>query len=1044
MQVRSFRLVRRPKPAGAAPQLDDAQRRVVEHPGGPLLVRAGPGTGKTATLVEAVVDRIAGRGLAPEQVLVLTFSRKAAGELRERITARLDRTMQEPLALTFHSYAYALVRKAAVLNGEPPPRLLSGPEHLVEIRRLLEGEIEDGASYWPAALRPALGTRGFAEEVRDLMLRVTERDCTAADLALLGKEYGREEWTAVAGFMERYAGRFDVEWARAFDYASLVREAIALLDAPEPGGVGARERETRAAVFVDEYQDTDPAQEGLLYALAGQGRDLTVVGDPDQSIYGFRGADVSCIERFPEVFRTVDRRPAGVVDLRTCRRSGPTLLTASRRVASRLPGARSTHRMLTSARTEDPGSVAVSLLASREQEAANVADVLRRAHLVDGIAWQRMAVLVRSANLQAAPLQRALTAAGVPVVVAGDEVPLVHEPAVRPLLLALRAAVQPDALDEDAATELLCSPLGGADPLALRRLRRALRDVEHDAGGTRTVAELLPAALLDERERALVHPDARGPADRLAQLLAKTAQAVQSGSAEEALWELWSGSGLAQRWRDVSLRGGFRGQQADRDLDAACALFDAAARYTDRMPGGSPVGFLDDLVAQEIPGDTLGEQAPRADAVRLLTAHRSKGLEWELVVVAGVQEGIWPDTRLRGTLLGVEDFVEVAQGNEPLVPSIAAKLLEEERRLFYVATTRARSRLVVTAVLGGVDGDEQPARFLGDLGVEPEQAGVRMPRALTLPALVAELRATVADGTSSGGRRAVAAAHLARLAGDNVRGADPDEWYATTELSAQHPLYGEDDRITLSPSQVEGFGACGLRWLLERAVGAADVGAAQSVGNVVHALAALAPEPTGADLDDLQARLSEVFGQLDLGSRWFTRRRESDAAAMVERYVGWRGQNSRTLLAAEQPFDVRTGRLRLSGRVDRVERDEQGRAYVIDLKTGRSAPADDSIGRHPQLGVYQLAARLGAFAALGVEQPGGAALVQLGKGKTVKEQAQQALADDDDPGWVDDLVADVAARMSQARFVAQLNSHCGSCKVRSSCPLQDEGGQVHP
>ncbi|MBO0889654.1 MAG: ATP-dependent helicase, partial [Acidothermales bacterium] len=1020
-----------------------AQRRVVEHAGGPLLVRAGPGTGKTTTLVEAVVDRIANRGLTPEQVLVLTFSRKAAAELRERITARLDRTTAEPLALTFHSYAYALVRKAAIGNDEPPPRLLSGPEHLMEIRRLLAGEVEDGAREWPDSLRPALLTRGFAEEVRDLVLRVTERDYAAADLADVAAEYAREEWAAVAAFMERYAGRFDVEWFRAFDYASLVREATALLEDTDEKGAGAYERAHRAVVFVDEYQDTDPAQEGLLRALAGEGRDLVVVGDPDQSVYGFRGADVGCIERFPEVFRAVDRRPADVVDLRVCRRNGAELLAASRRVAARLPGGRSAHRLLEPG-VDQPGGVEVDLLASREQEAAHVADVLRRAHLVDGLPWGRMAVLVRAANLQAAPLHRALTAGGVPVSVAGDEVPLVLEPAVRPLLLALRATLRPDTLDEETVTELLCGPLGGADALALRRLRRALRDGERGARGTRTPGELLVAAVTDERELLLVPQHVRRPAERLGALLARAGKAVGSGSVEDALWELWSAAGLAQRWRDASLRGGFRGQQADRDLDAVCALFDSAARYADRMPGGSVEGFLDDITGQEIPGDSLAEQSPRTDAVRLLTAHRSKGLEWDLVVVAGVQDGIWPDTRLRGTLLGVEDFVEVAQGNRPLAVSIAAKLLAEERRLFYVAVTRARQRLVVTAVVGGAEGDEQPSRFLADLGVEPREPAASAYRSLTLPALVAHLRATVTDPAETEERRHAAAGHLARLAANGVRGADPDEWYATTQVSDDRPLFEPDDPVTLSPSQVEGFDACALRWLLERAVGAPDSGTAQNVGNVVHALAALVGEDGHADLDDLGARLSEVFGRLDFGSRWYARRREDDATAMVERFADWHERNPRDLVGVERDFDVTTGRVRLAGRVDRVERDDDGRAYVVDLKTGRSAPSDDTVARHPQLGVYQLAARLGAFAALGVDEPGGAALVQLGSGKKVKVQEQPPLGEDGEPGWADELVQGVASRMSAARFLARVNPRCGSCRVRSSCPLQDEGGEVRP
>src|ERR1700749_769040 len=144
-------------------------------PGGPLLVLAGPGTGKTTSIVETVVERITARQIDPERVLVLTFSRKAAQELRERITTRLHRPPRQPLALTFHSYAYALVRREFVLAGDAPPTLLSGPEQLLEVRRMLRAEGVSGATHWPGQLRPALATRGFATELRDFLLRAAER-----------------------------------------------------------------------------------------------------------------------------------------------------------------------------------------------------------------------------------------------------------------------------------------------------------------------------------------------------------------------------------------------------------------------------------------------------------------------------------------------------------------------------------------------------------------------------------------------------------------------------------------------------------------------------------------------------------------------------------------------------------------------------------------------------------------------------------------------------------------------------------------------------
>ena len=347
----AYRLLRRPTPPASPPRLDAAQQAVVDHAGGPLLVLAGPGTGKTTAIVEAVAQRITERRIDPERVLVLTFSRKAAQELRERITTRLRRTTRQPLALTFHSYAYALVRREFVLAGDVPPTLLSGPEQLLEVRRMLRAEAagaerwrELGASLVCAARRPSLagaaapgpGHPGFATELRDFLLRAAERGLDGRGLARLGRAHGREDWVAAGGFLDRYIARFDLAPVPAYDYAEIVRIAAALLSR---AATRDRERKAYDVVLVDEYQDTDPAQEALLHALAGDGRELIAVGDPDQSIYAFRGADVHAMGRFPDLFRTPDDRPASVIALRTCRRSGPVLLAASRRVAARLPAA---------------------------------------------------------------------------------------------------------------------------------------------------------------------------------------------------------------------------------------------------------------------------------------------------------------------------------------------------------------------------------------------------------------------------------------------------------------------------------------------------------------------------------------------------------------------------------------------------------------------------------------------------------------------------------------------------------------------------------
>ncbi|MGZ6827986.1 MAG: ATP-dependent helicase, partial [Mycobacteriales bacterium] len=505
------------------------------HPGGPLLVLAGPGTGKTTTLVEAVARRVEG-GLRAEEVLVLTFSRKAAGELRERITARLGTPTAGPSAWTFHAFCYALVREHQPPGLYADPlRLLSGPEQDVALRELLQGT----ALPWPAGLAPAVGTRGFTEEVRALLSRARELGLDPDQLASLAAREGRADWAALARFFTEYLDVLDAQGA--MDYAELVHRAVLLAEQPQ---VGEELRRRYRAVFVDEYQDTDPAQERLLQALAGGGRDLVVVGDPDQAIYAFRGAEVEGILEFRDRFRTVRGEPAPLVALRTCRRSGAGLLAVSRRVAEGIPLPPS-QRALRALVPQAPvtGAVEAHTHPSVGAEAEAIADLLRREHLERGTDWSRMAVLVRSGARSVPLLRRVLTAAGVPLEVAGDEVPLAREPAVAPLLLALRVAADPAALTTEAARQLLLSPLGGADPAALRRLGRELRALDRlaraEAGLSPLPApsgELLREAVADPRNLLTLEDRVARPAARLAGLLAAARAALADGP-EQALWE---------------------------------------------------------------------------------------------------------------------------------------------------------------------------------------------------------------------------------------------------------------------------------------------------------------------------------------------------------------------------------------------------------------------------------------------------------------------------------------------------------------------------
>lgn len=1091
---------------------------MVDHIAGPLLVLAGPGTGKTTTLVESVAARV-NAGADPARILVLTFSRKAAVELRDRMASRLG-AARGPQATTFHSYCYALVRahQDADLFADPL-RLLSGPEQDVTVRDLLAGQLgleRAGLAHvrWPDELRACLTTRGFADEVRAVLARSRELGLGPDALAAFARRTGRPDWRAAAQFLAEYLDVLDAQGV--LDYAELVHRAVLLAERPE---VSAQLAGAYDAVYVDEYQDTDPAQVRLLHALAGNrgrgadaggGRTLVAFGDPDQSIYTFRGADVNGILEFPDTFRRADGTPAPVGVLTTSRRSGSELLAATRLLTRRMPLTRlpadtvRAHRELHAVR--EGGRVETYTYPTASTELENIADLLRRAHLEDGVPWREMAVLVRAGGRSLPAVRRALTSAGVPLEVDGNDLPLRHEPAVAPLLTALRTVataalhhppVEPEErkdgrkdgpeeqkdgpeepedgpgaapvaapwLDTETALTLLTSPLGSMDAADLRRLGRALRDEER-AAGIRVPApsdELLARALA-EPERLVTHdPAFAHGAQRLGALLRKARELLEGGgTAEEALWALWNGTPWPGRLERAALRGGAGGRNADRDLDAVCALFDTAARAEERTGGRGALNFLEEVDAQDIAADTLSRRTARPDAVRLMTAHRSKGLEWRLVVVAGVQEGLWPDLRRRGSLLEADRIGRDGLA-EPLTPGA---LLAEERRLFYVAATRARERLVVTAVKAPADDGDQPSRFLTELGVEPRDVTGRPRRPLAVAALVAELRATTVDPAASDALRDAAAHRLARLAvltDDEgqalVPAAHPSRWWGLDEPTRSAvPLRDRDQPVTLSGSALDQLAnTCALQWFLGREVKAdAPATAAQGFGNVVHVLAdEVASSRTPADLDVLMERLDSVWNGLAFDAPWKSEQEKDQARAALERFLKWHvlDRGGRTPTASEHDFDVTLEAgayaVRIRGSMDRVEEDAEGRAYVVDFKTGKGAPTKDEVATHPQLAVYQLAVREGAVDEVfdgRRPEPGGAELVQLRQPAPKKEggdafpkvQAQEPLAGE----WVSDLLATAAGKVLDERFTPTTGTHCSHCTFRASCSAQPEGRQV--
>ncbi|MFZ4374312.1 MAG: ATP-dependent helicase, partial [Mycobacterium sp.] len=848
---------------------------------GIIRVVGGPGTGKTALLIDAAVEHIAGGG-DPESVLLLTSARLAA-TVRGAITARLLNAgsgglavVREPLVRSVHSYAFGVLRNAAARVGDPPPRLVTGAEQDGVIRELLAGDLEDGAHGWPRELRPALTTVGFAGELRDLLARCAERGVDAEELKRIGRAAGRPEWVGAARFARQYEQvmllRASVGTAApqatvpALGAADLVGAALEAL-AADPDLLAA-ERARIRLLLVDDAQQLDPQAATLVRVLAAGADRTLLAGDPNQAVFGFRGADADLLSA-----------DASAITLTRSHRCAPAIARAISGIAAGLPG--------TGWRTLDgrdgdedgDGSVTVTVAASAHAEAAVIADALRRAHLVDGVPWSQLAVIVRSVSAAAA-LTRALSVSGVPVDPPTSGGAISEYVSVRSLLVVLAAT---DAgLDDDSAEALLTGPIGRVDPVSLRQLRRALRRADRSLRDAFTgPAPQLPAPLA-------------APVKRVRAVLAAAARSHRSHhDPRYTLWQVWERSGLQRRWVAAADRGGADGALAERNLAAVTALFDITETYVARTAGASLSGLLEHVAALQLP-PVAADATPTGETVAVLSPHAALGRDWEMVVIAGLQDGLWPNTTPRGGVLGTQRLLDVLDGLGEDV-SVRAPLLAEERRLLIAAMGRARRRLLITAVDSDA-GDEAtlPSVFVpelarlagGDLGAAVAPP-VQAPPVLSPAAVVGRLRAVVCApaGAVEEDRRVRAAEQLGRLAAAGVPGADPRQWQGMGQVSTDEPLWsGDDHTVTLSPSTLQTLVDCPLRWLAERHGGTETRGLNSTLGSVVHALVAESSKSEA----QLVAELDTVWAALPFDSPWYAANELDRHRGMLAAFIAWR------------------------------------------------------------------------------------------------------------------------------------------------------------
>jgi len=813
---------------------------------------------------------------------------------------------------------------------------------------------------------------------------------------------------------------------------------------------------------------------------------IVVLGNPDEAVETFRGGDplmlASAARDFDAVALTLpqvhrgSRQIAALIEL----------AVQQVQVAGCISQRRSNYQHL----AQNSQSVCFKVAPDDTVQVGAVAAHMRSLHLEQGLAWGQMAVIVRQSS-SVELIRQELRRGGVPLAPDTPALLLRSEPAAKALLDCARAALEQllgvPVVQEEAARALLLSPLVGFSAIELRRLRRILGESPDHL----SIRVLSDSELFDQLEAA---PTLAAKA-KVAQAINEALAKERSEGLEALVWGAWQASGKAQYWRQLALdieADSLLRQRADHDLDVVISLFKRLEVWSERNPSAPGQQFLDELEAQQVASDSVAALGARPQGVSVLTVAACAGRQWEFVAVLGIDDGVWPNLRLRDSLTQtglltdivsqrIADTVNLSSLTASLDPQALAQaraqICSDEMRLLVAAMSRANSQLWLGAVNGGEQGPSSFFNYLSrqsGIPVEPIQPG----GAYTLRGLVATLRRQLMLDLkrNDGAGAPQIAALLAALAQRGVPGADPRSWLGIagasqflTDLPAQ--LEGQDQLGTqaaahavvalkqlqaqrvnqarqrgarLSPSDVENIETCPLRWYLQRHGGSPASSSAQQIGALIHWLAQQGQEH-GLSREQLLDLFYRERSSLQLPGGWYGRQENQRVEKMVENLALYLA-NSPANMQVEVECPVRAQvelevdgaplKIKISGRADRLEHTSQG-IDVIDFKTGASV---DSAGAqtNAQLATYRV-----ALQARGENVHGGA-LIMLGKENkkaqvdAITYPGSRELAPSDyletGQGWDTDLISAAALDSLGPSYQARTGEHCRHCAYQDFCP----------
>lgn len=922
------------------------------------VIFGAPGSGKTELALSVALE-------SAEITLILTSTRQAAARLKNRYLNKKQGTVSTTIAQTVTAFAFEILKNDAAERGAAYPTLLTAAAQDELIKNT-------AIALNLTKLESLLSTPKFYSELRELWRIIDAQSLTQAEIELVALAQNNSIYSEIW----REAAQLITACKKALQSTTKLSSSEVLMRAAALLKDGYRAALPKI-VLIDDAADYAADAEQFIIALGQRGITVWLLADPDTASKTYLEGSLNLLAK-PELLYAPEIRKEKrlqQVTLERVFRHGDSVREICKKISSSV-GVKSYAAHREAAATSRDSEVSAYLCESRAQRASAIAYQLRKAKIMtkseQQIAWSEMAVICRTRE-EALSVSRELEAREVPTTLLGGGVILNSYAVVRDLLVILEHILADKNFSGKTITALLTGSLFGLNKIKIGHLKSQLLLAYNEAArvpsddneksksddtdrideikyfsAQHILEEIFSGSLPLLEIKTYEHRVLSG----FYALVSKLVKARNSDSPTSLLWILWSGLGIANTLKKQALgRQPQVAKYANQQLDAVMQLFYILNRNEEQDEPLSPLELISQILTSSTPQDNLAATAAR-DAVVVTTANSAAGMEFKIVCVAQLQQGMWPNLKKRGSILGLSELQHALVGDEH-IPNDRASIAHDELRLLLLACSRAVSELHVFAIKNDVEHPSMFWKYFADSVIDSNTGVSELISGISLRDIVADLRYLLEINP----KNKIAAAQLARLARAGVAGANPQEWYGVLEPTENKP----EDQIRVSPSTLDAVSDCPLQMMINRLQGLSADTTSANIGSIVHhAFAKYADKPNVITADytkEIYDNLWRIKFELP-GEHLRAQKKIKEMAENMSKYehesaaMGW--HHAASEVSFQSVFDDAV----LAGRIDRIEfsqRQDNQRLRIVDLKTGKYPLDKSKVKANMQLLSYRVA-----------------------------------------------------------------------------------------